>query len=291
MRSLCRVRIADFLLALLAVAGLASSVGAQTTTQVIEFYHTDASGSVRAVTKQVDGVWQVVRRYDFLPFGEEVSSQPPPAYRHLFTGKERDAETGRDYFGARYYQADTARFTTVDPAMALDENLVDPQRWNRYAYTLNNPLRYTDPDGRMPWPVIAQWAQRALSSPAVQRAGAWAQTQGVASWNWATRFFNSPTGQETVQTIGELVTGTQAPSAAITFGFSRVDGAIEGYTFGRLANGAEIAARFEAGGKTLTASVLGAFNQEGSKAAGTLGAVLQGAQAVAKQQGASQLII
>ena len=125
----------------------------------------------------------------------------------------------------------------------------------------------------------------------MQRAGAWAQTQGVAAWNWATRFFNSPAGQETVQTIGELVTGTQAPSAASTFGFSRVDGAIEGYTFGRLANGAEIAAKFESGGKTLTALVLGAFNQDGSKAAGTLGAILQGARAVAKQQGASQLIL
>jgi RHS repeat-associated protein len=54
----------------------------------------------------------------------------------------------RSYFGARYYQAKLARFTTVDPVYTWRENLVDPQRWNRYAYGRNNPLRYVDPDGR-----------------------------------------------------------------------------------------------------------------------------------------------
>jgi hypothetical protein len=34
--------------------------------------------------------------------------------------------------------------------MTLDENLADPQRWNRYAYARTNPLRWVDPDGRVP---------------------------------------------------------------------------------------------------------------------------------------------
>jgi RHS repeat-associated protein len=67
-----------------------------------------------------------------------------------FTGKERDTETGLDYFGGRYYSSPVARFTTVDPSMTIEENLLDPQRWNRYAYGRNNPLRYVDPDGRDP---------------------------------------------------------------------------------------------------------------------------------------------
>jgi RHS repeat-associated protein len=50
--------------------------------------------------------------------------------------------------GARYLSAKTGRFTTVDPAITLSDNLVDPQRWNRYVYGRNNPLRYIDPDGR-----------------------------------------------------------------------------------------------------------------------------------------------
>jgi RHS repeat-associated protein len=62
-----------------------------------------------------------------------------------------------EYFGARYYQAKHARFTTVDPVYTWRDNLVDPQRWNRYAYARNNPLRYVDPDGRAietPWDAL-----------------------------------------------------------------------------------------------------------------------------------------
>ena len=133
---------------LLLVALFPAMAAAQSTTQVVEYYTTDAIGSVRAVTKQVNGQWQVVARRDFMPFGEEVSPQVPPPYKRLFTGKERDAETGQDYFGARYHRANLARFTTVDPELNVKEALVDPQRWNRYAYVRNNPLRYVDPDGR-----------------------------------------------------------------------------------------------------------------------------------------------
>jgi RHS repeat-associated protein len=95
---------------------------AQTTTQVVEYYHTDALGSVRAVMKQVNGPWQVTR-YDYMLFGETVTPQNPPVDKRLFTGKEREAETGMDYFGARYYRAGLGRFTTVDP---LGGHLEDP---------------------------------------------------------------------------------------------------------------------------------------------------------------------
>lgn len=63
-----------------------------------------------------------------------------------FSGKERDAESGLDYFGARYLSGAQGRFTTVDPLMA-SAHASDPQTWNRYTYTLNNPLRFVDPDG------------------------------------------------------------------------------------------------------------------------------------------------
>ena len=115
------------------------------TWQVVEYYDTDAVGSVRVVT---DAQGQVVARHDFLPFGEELSPQTPPHDKKLFTGQERDVETGQDYVGARYYQAAIGRFTTIDPVQAISENLTDPQRWNRYVYVQENPLRYIDPDGR-----------------------------------------------------------------------------------------------------------------------------------------------
>ena len=115
----------------------------------MEFYHLDALGSVRAVSNEQG---QIVSRHEFLPFGEEWTPGTPQRENKLFTGKERDPETGLDYFGARYYDSQVGRFTTIDPVYIWSENLVDPQRWNRYAYVRNNPLKYTDPDGRCIYP-------------------------------------------------------------------------------------------------------------------------------------------
>jgi RHS repeat-associated protein len=115
------------------------------TWQVVEYYDTDALGSIRIVT---DARGQAVARHDFLPFGEELSPQIPPHDKKLFTGQERDFETGQDYFAARQLRADLGRFTTVDPELRIQEALLDPQKWNRYAYVSNNPLRYVDPNGR-----------------------------------------------------------------------------------------------------------------------------------------------
>lgn len=56
----------------------------------------------------------------------------------LFTGKERDAETGLDYFGARYMAAAQGRFTSPDPVNHPSGSknpaafLTNPQRWNGY---------------------------------------------------------------------------------------------------------------------------------------------------------------
>lgn len=64
-----------------------------------------------------------------------------------YTGKERDAESGNDYFGARYYASTVGRFLSPDPQYAQERMVKDPQSWNLYAYGGNNPLRFIDPDG------------------------------------------------------------------------------------------------------------------------------------------------
>lgn len=64
-----------------------------------------------------------------------------------FTGKERDSESGLDDFGARYYSSNSGRFISVDPSL-ISVRPEDPQSWNRYSYALNNPLAYTDPNGK-----------------------------------------------------------------------------------------------------------------------------------------------
>jgi RHS repeat-associated protein len=64
-----------------------------------------------------------------------------------FTGKERDTETGLDYFGFRYYSGAQGRWTSPDQPFA-DQHIEDPQSWNMYAYVRNNPLAHVDPNGK-----------------------------------------------------------------------------------------------------------------------------------------------
>ena len=133
-------------LGILALAGCLSAptmVGAQQMT--VEFYHLDAQGNVLVLT---DSNGAVVESHDYDVFGQEVSPPGANTQPRRFTGKERDTETGWDYFGARYYGSRIGRFTTTDPVVDVKSALVNPQRWNKYAYGLNNPLRNVDPDGR-----------------------------------------------------------------------------------------------------------------------------------------------
>lgn len=70
---------------------------------------------------------------------------------YRFTGKERDQESGLDYFGARYYGSALGRFTSPDwattPQPVPYASLTDPQTLNLYSYVRNNPLRSVDADG------------------------------------------------------------------------------------------------------------------------------------------------
>jgi RHS repeat-associated protein len=76
------------------------------------------------------------------------TSSPWQNRLHLqFTSKERDAETGLDWFNTRYFSGAQGRFTSPDGPFN-DQQSSDPQSWNLYAYSRNNPLRFTDPTGQ-----------------------------------------------------------------------------------------------------------------------------------------------
>ncbi len=68
--------------------------------------------------------------------------------RSRCTGKERDAESGLDNFGPRYYGSSMGRFMSPDD---FGGHLEDPQTLNKYAYVGNNPLSRTDPTGHDFW--------------------------------------------------------------------------------------------------------------------------------------------
>ena len=65
------------------------------------------------------------------------------------TGKERDTESGNDYFEARYYSSAMGRFLSPDPVKITTTRMLDPQGLNLYSYTRNRPLIAIDRDGNM----------------------------------------------------------------------------------------------------------------------------------------------
>jgi RHS repeat-associated protein len=136
----------------------------------------DHLGTPRMVVDQsgdLTGANQVIR-HDYLPFGEEIlvntgirtttNGYVGDGIRQKFTGKDRDSETGLDYFEARYYAGKQGRFTSPDEfsggpddlfdfADVASENptlygdLTEPQSLNKYQYCYNNPLSFVDLDG------------------------------------------------------------------------------------------------------------------------------------------------
>jgi RHS repeat-associated protein len=110
-------------------------------------YHLDHLGTPRMVT---DSTGFRLATHKYWPFGQEAEgSQPDVADRMRFTGHERDAVPGApghdlDYMRARYYGPMMERFMSVDKGPVEPER---PQSWNRYSYTMNNPLVYVDPTG------------------------------------------------------------------------------------------------------------------------------------------------
>ncbi|MHB1022636.1 MAG: RHS repeat-associated core domain-containing protein [Acidobacteriaceae bacterium] len=89
------------------------------------------------------------------------------------TGKERDAESGLDYFGARYYASNMGRWMSPDWSAKVEpvpySKLDDPQTLNLYGYLTNNPLSRTDPDGHGPlWDkFVAIFYGKASAGPGV----------------------------------------------------------------------------------------------------------------------------
>ena len=111
----------------------------------VTHYALDHLGSPRAITNST-GI--LLGTQDFTPFGYGGTSNSGALQ---FTGHERDAAnllngTGSmpDYMHARYYDVGGGRFLSVDPVLGQPRV---PQSWNRYAYALNNPLRFIDPTG------------------------------------------------------------------------------------------------------------------------------------------------
>ena len=104
------------------------------------WYHPDHLGSSSWITYS-DG--SAVQHLHYLPWGEEFVDQRSTDFsaRYTFSAKEKDAETGYSYFGARYYNSDLSIWLSVDPMAAKYPSL------SSYVYCANNPVKLVDPNG------------------------------------------------------------------------------------------------------------------------------------------------
>ena len=122
----------------------------------VHYFFSNHLGSTSVTTDSTGATLE--EDLDYYPYGGVASGSSSDHY--LFTGKERDAESGNDYFGARYYSNTMGRFMSPDWSDANSRRLFenfpspvpyadwdDPQTLNLYAYTRNNPLSTIDSDG------------------------------------------------------------------------------------------------------------------------------------------------
>ena len=119
------------------------------------WYHADHLGSAQLVS---DWNGQEYERIEYTPYGELWIEKVKSGYEALpyrFTGKEMDSETGLYYYGARYLDPKYSRWLSTDPALSdymagskAGGGAYNPINFNLYHYAGNNPIKYTDPDGR-----------------------------------------------------------------------------------------------------------------------------------------------
>ncbi|HZT06958.1 MAG TPA: RHS repeat-associated core domain-containing protein [Chloroflexota bacterium] len=123
------------------VWGLGLAYAEDEETGEIAVYHTDGLGSVRAITN-ADGA--VVQTYRTDEYGVPVADSGAIAQPFQYTGEQRDEETGFVYLRARMYEPEIGRFLQRDVRRGTN---FEPQRLNRYAYSVDNPVTISDATG------------------------------------------------------------------------------------------------------------------------------------------------
>ena len=122
----------------------------------------------------------------FLPFGESLTDPVSTArFAKGFTNHEQTDPSGLIYMQARFYAPWIGRFLSPDPS-SISVDRTNPQSWGRYNYTMNNPLRYIDSNGKWPTETHNQIIDRAFPGLSVQQRSVLEQ---VSSW------MDSPVGQ------------------------------------------------------------------------------------------------
>ena len=169
----------------------------------------------------------VAETFTSLPFGDALSSIGISPLH--FTGKERDAESGLDYFGARYYTSTMGRWMSPDwaskPEAVPYSSLDNPQSLNLYGYVLNNPLSHADADGHCCDPMdvlnFAAGAANAFGSDNLLGAGRVNQTTSAGQLGAAVGDLGAM-----VQGAAQVVLGTGGNIAGVALDATGVGAAV-----------------------------------------------------------------
>ncbi len=138
------------------LTGEYSTIVQNSTNAKVQYLTQDSLGTPRINT---DAIGAVTSRSDYLPYGEELTTQGSRSsaenyqgdtVRQRFTGYENDAETELEFAQARMYHGLLGRFQSSDVLLASGQT-TSPQSWNRYTYSLNSPVNLTDPTGLYTW--------------------------------------------------------------------------------------------------------------------------------------------
>jgi len=113
-----------------------------------QWYHSDALGSVRALTTGSTGA--TISAESYTAFGLKAGEQGKAASNHQFAGEQLDP-TGLYYNRARYYNPSSGRFIGRD---SVEGEATNPVSLNRYTYGWNNPIMQTDPGGNFPGGIV-----------------------------------------------------------------------------------------------------------------------------------------
>ena len=121
-----------------------------------EFVYSLGFNSSVSMTTSATGT--VAQTQEFDPWGA-VKAGGITSVSYNYTGQRLDG-TGLLFYNARYYDPQLARFTSADTIISSSK---DPQTRNRYAYVLNNPLKYNDPTGN-----VAEDYKKESTSPNIE---------------------------------------------------------------------------------------------------------------------------
>jgi RHS repeat-associated protein len=108
---------------------------------LVSYYVFDGLGSVRALASPAGTLTDT---YDFDAFGNLIHSSGTTPNNYLFAGEQYDPDLGLYYNRARYLNASTGRFLTMD---TLEPNISDPSSLHRYLYVMGDPVNSVDPTG------------------------------------------------------------------------------------------------------------------------------------------------